>query len=359
MKFISNLSYSLLFSCFFLIACGGKGKIDIDIPETDTLRAGEYRNPVFTPVLADPSVIRDRESKWFYAYGTQDDWADGKGPRFVPVLKSNDLMKWEIVGSAFTNRPAWKPDGFIWAPDINYVDGKYHLYYSLSTWGDPNPGIGLATADRPEGPFEDEGKIFDSYSIDVPNSIDPFYVEEDGKKYLFWGSFSTASNQGTYAIELASDGKGIKTGATKVKIAAGDFEAVTIHKKDGYYYFLGSKGSCCEGAQSQYHVLVARSQNLLGPYTDRSGRNIVERGNGTLILQGNQQIAGPGHTSNIITDKNGKDWILYHAIDVNQGKLSNGVSRRMLMLDEVVWQDGWPQINRQTPSLGIKKGPEF
>src|SRR5690606_40576250 len=62
---------------------------------------------------------------------------------------SSDLVDWQVVGQAFEQKPFWKKDGGIWAPDINLVNGKYHLYYAYSTWGDPNPGIGVAVADQP------------------------------------------------------------------------------------------------------------------------------------------------------------------------------------------------------------------
>jgi len=183
----------------------------------------------------------------------------------------------------------------------------------------------------------------------VTNSVDPFYIQDKGKKYLFWGSFSDAPEQGIYVIELSSDGKAIKPD-TKHKIAAGDFEASTVHKRNGYYYFIGSKGSCCEGVNSSYHVLVARSKRLLGPYLDKQGKDITTRGNGSLILQKNEEFVGTGHTSAILTDDHGRDWIYYHAIQANKGKLKNGTNRRVLMLDEVIWVDGWPTIDHKVPS---------
>src|SRR5690606_21355767 len=252
----------------------------------------------------------DPKSKLFYAYGTEDHWGDQKGSRLVPVLESEDLIQWKYVGEAFQKKSSWKKAGGIWAPDINYINGQYYLYYSYSTWGDKDPGIGLAIADSPKGPFLDQGKLFSSSDIGVPNSIDPFYYTEKGKSYLFWGSFSRLPTQGTYAIELTEDGKDVKHRARKTKIAAGDFEAVMIHKRKGYYYFFGSKGSCCNGSGSTYHVLVARSKDLLGPYVDRQGRSILERGNGSLFLKGNGTYVGPGHNSGVISDKNGNDWIL-------------------------------------------------
>ncbi|WP_257668383.1 family 43 glycosylhydrolase [Parapedobacter tibetensis] len=344
-----------------IIASCGKSAGD-NVPEDKKPSNGHkttYVNPVFEPILADPSVIRDSESGDFYAYGTQDNWGDGQGSRLMPILRSVDLANWKVVGQAFTEKPAWKEAGGLWAPDVNYVDGKYHLYYSYSTWGDPNPGIGVAVADKPSGPFIDQGKLFTSEEVDVPNSIDPHFFEDDGKRYLFWGSFSNAPTQGTYGVRLADNGLSVPDLDEKFKIAAGDFEAVMIHKRDDYYYFFGSKGSCCDGANSQYHVLVARSKNLTGPYLDKVGKDIAERDNGTLLLQGNDRIVGPGHNSRIITDSEGIDWLLYHGIDRTKGKVPSGASRRMLMLDKLIWTDGWSEIEGHSPSTTSKKGPVF
>lgn len=322
-------------------------------------QVGQYANPVFEPILADPSVIRDPESGDFYAYGTQDNWGDGNGSRLMPVIRSSDLVNWAVVGQAFQTQPTWKNEGGLWAPDVNYINGKFHLYYSYSTWGDPNPGIGVAVAEKPNGPFVDQGKLFDSRDVNVPNSIDPHYFEDGGKAYLFWGSFSNAATQGTYGVELAEDGLSVPSLDAKFRIAAGDVEAVMIHKRGDYYYFFGSKGSCCEGADSRYHVVVARSTDLRGPYLDKDRRDMNERGHGTLLLQGNETYAGPGHNARIITDDQGTDWFLYHGIDRTQGKVSSGASRRVLMLDQLDWVDGWPEIKGSTPSTTPQPAPQF
>ena len=96
----------------------------------------------------------------------------------------------------------FEPKGNLWAPDINKIGDKYVLYYSMSCWGGEwTCGIGVATADKPEGPFVDHGMMFRSNEIGVQNSIDPFYIEDGGRKYMFWGSF-----RGIYGIELTADG---------------------------------------------------------------------------------------------------------------------------------------------------------
>lgn len=355
---ILNIDQYCLVLLLTLAGCSGSDRSG-DRSVSDDNRNDTYVNPVFEPVLADPTVVRDPESGLFYAYGTQDDWGDGQGSRLIPILQSADLVDWRVAGQAFTTKPAWKDKGGIWAPDVSVVDGIYYLYYAYSTWGDPNPGIGVATSDRPTGPFQDHGKLFTSEEVDVPNSIDPYLYVTDDARYLFWGSFSNAPTQGTFAVKLSDDGLSVPDLSAKVKIAAGDFEAVAIHRRGDYYYFFGSKGSCCEGANSQYHILVARSEHLLGPYLDRAGRPITERGNGTLLLQGNDRIAGPGHNSRIITDDAGTDWLIYHGIDRTKGKVASGASRRMLMLDRLEWRDGWPEIPGGTPSMTSQPAPVF
>ncbi|MCD7936668.1 MAG: family 43 glycosylhydrolase [Tannerellaceae bacterium] len=294
-----------------------------------------YTNPVIATSLPDPTIIQ-AEDGYFYLYATED-------IRNLPIYRSEDLVNWSFVGTAFTNasRPVFEQDGGLWAPDINYINGKYVLYYSMSVWGGEwTCGIGVAVADKPEGPFTDLGKLFRSNEIEVQNSIDPFYIEEDGKKYLFWGSF-----RGIYAIELSEDGLFLMPDAEKKRIAGTAFEGTYIHKRGGYYYLFASVGSCCEGVRSTYQLVVGRSESLFGPYVDPQGRDMMD--NGYLIVAGNnERFVGNGHCSEIVQDKKGNDWIFYHGIDTSN---PNG---RVLLLDQVKWDaDGWPYVEGGTPSL--------
>ncbi|AHM62249.1 beta-xylosidase [Flammeovirgaceae bacterium 311] len=319
-------------------------------PDEDPL---SYTNPVFTPVLADPSVVRAGE--YFYAYGTEDNWGSEGGYRLVPVIRSADLVNWTFMNNAFRQKPDWKEQGGIWAPDVTPVGNSYYMYYSYSTWGDQNPGVGLAIAETPTGPFVDQGKVFLSDEIGVENSIDPFYIEEGGEKYLFWGSF-----HGIYAVALTEDGRGVS--GDKVEIADTHLEGVYIYKKGDYYYLFASEGSCCDGANSTYRLRVGRSSSLLGPYVDKQGNDLKAGPYGEVILQTNREaygFAGPGHNSEIITDDEGTDWILYHAIKKTNPYLDNGTNRRALMLDKLLWEEGWPTIHNEQPSLTQQEGPVF
>jgi arabinan endo-1,5-alpha-L-arabinosidase len=307
-----------------------------------------YENPVFEPVLADPSVVRADDGT-FYAYGTEDDWGDGEGSRLVPIVRSADLVSWEHVGEALPTRPNWHA-GFVWAPDVSRFGDKYLLYYAISTWGDRNPGIGVATADHPAGPFEDHGKLFDSDEIGVPNSIDPQLVVEADTPYLVWGSF-----HGLWGIELAEDARSLA--GEKFPIADERFEAPYIIERDGAYWLFASLGSCCEGERSTYHVAVGRADALEGPYLDRDGADLL-RGGGTVLIEGGEAFVGPGHNT-VVQDDAGDDWLVYHAIDPEQPRLRGGATRRPMMLDRISWEDGWPAIAGNVPSSDRKPAPHI
>jgi arabinan endo-1,5-alpha-L-arabinosidase len=152
---------------------------------SDTV-SGTYRNPVFEPVLADPTVVRGTGG-WFYVYGTTTHWHDGSGRQVVPVLRSRDLVGWEHVGAVFEDVPQWL-DGAnsVWAPHVVSFDGRYHLYYSLVNTDDfpDGRGIGVATAEHPTGPFTDHGAVVRSEQIGVSDSIDPAILVEDGTPTL-------------------------------------------------------------------------------------------------------------------------------------------------------------------------------
>ena len=297
-----------------------------------------YSNPIIQRSLPDPTIIKADDGN-FYLYATED-------IRNTPIYKSADLVNWDFTGTAFTknSRPDFEPDGGLWAPDINYINGKYVLYYSMSVWGGEwTCGIGVAVSDSPEGPFTDMGKLFRSNEIGVQNSIDPYYIEENGRHYLFWGSF-----RGIYAIELTNDGLSLKPDAVKQQIAGTAYEGVYIHKRNNWFYLFASIGSCCEGVNSTYTTVVGRADNLFGPYSDRNNQLMMENHHEEIIRR-NDRFAGTGHNSEIVEDDAGNSWIFYHAVDLQNPK------GRVLMLDEIQWEDGWPLVEGNSPSLTWRK----
>lgn len=321
-----------------------------------------YKNPVYGSDFPDPTVQRAPDGT-FYAYATG-----------CQCQKSSNLTKWSSV-SGVLSRPTWNDSTYVkdgntktdyysmWAADVNYVDGKYICYYASALWGNGSrTGIGVAVGTSPSK-FTDKGKVFRSTEIGVKNSIDPCYVEEFDKKYLVWGSFNDIC-----IAELTEDGLAIKgfnplnnpvsgnwtrhKGVTK--IAGGAFEGAMIYKRGSYYYLFCSVGSCCEGANSTYRTVVGRATNIKGPYVNKQGGQMTAD-NYTTIISGNERWKGPGHNSEIITDDNGDDWLLYHSYDTN-----NGCKGRLMLLDKITWDDkGWPTVNDGHPSSDAMPAPVF
>ncbi|MCQ2143743.1 MAG: family 43 glycosylhydrolase [Bacteroidales bacterium] len=302
---------------------------------------GFYTNPVYKPTSPDPTVQEGPDGA-FYLSSTE---SRGK----VTVKRSTNLVDWEYWSDIFNggNRPSFVDGGNVWAPDISRNGDSYVTYYSMSTWGGEwAAGIGRAVATEIDGVWTDLGKLFISTEIGVQNSIDPFFIDDGGKKYLFWGSF-----HGIFCIELDGNGTDIAKDALPVQVAGTAYEGTYILKRDGYYYLFASTGSCCAGMRSTYQTVVGRSENLLGPYLDRDGRPMLEN-NHEVVITGSAAFAGPGHNSEIVTDDKGESWILYHSywwLDPKGG--------RKLMLDKVGWtSDGWPFLpGGGEPSIVARK----
>ena len=313
-----------------------------------TETATTYRNPVFEEVFADPSAVRTPDGA-FYAYATYHPWGDGDArphSRLIPIARSRDLVNWAYAGAAFESRPDWRDAAGLWAPDINRHRGRYVLYYSYAEFGDPDPGIGVGVSDSPEGPFEDRGRLLQSSTVGVPNSIDPCMVRTDDGPYLFWGS-----KRGIHGAPLADDG--LSLAGETFRIAGDGVEAASLVERDGRHYFFGSRGTCCAGADSTYHVVVGRSDALDGPYVNRDGQSLLDAP-GTTVLHGDDTFAGPGHGT-VVRGVAGDDWLLYHAYE-RSNPWKGKAPGRVLMLDRIVWRDGWPTVETRTPS-GVAPAP--
>lgn len=301
-----------------------------------------YTNPVITfSSAADPTVIRTEDG--FYLYATQTD------KYWVPIYFSKDLVNWEFKRTAFRNatKPQIPGGGAFWAPEIRHINGKYVLYFSWAKWGDGDASYtAVATSDSPLGDFVNSKELLTKEDFGS-NCIDQFYYEEDNKKYMFVGSFN-----GIYVTELTDDGLSVKrnengTPTLKKQVCGKAFEGINIYKKNGYYYLFASINNCCDGERSRYKVVVGRSQDLLGPYLDKSGKDMINNA-WELVLEGDgQKFFGPGHNSIIVQDDAGTDWMIYHSYVKENGE----VGGRLGMLDRVLWtEDGWPYIKNCVPS---------
>ena len=327
----TSLATSAWASCNLVHAEEG----DFNPTALESLRAG----------VPDPAAIEARDGSGYYVYAT------GHG---VVIWHSKDLRNWKRIGRVFERHvPAWSEQAIpgcdgIWAPDIQYMDGRYYLYYSVSTFGSQRSVIGLAvnqTLDpaNPSYRWEDRGLVLESRPERSDyNAIDPaMFADDDGKAYLYWGSYWT----GIKGVEInRRTGKPPSSQPPNTALArrsprgdTPDIEAPFVIKRKGYYYLMASWDFCCAGTDSSYKVVIGRSKKPLGPFTDQDQRPMLD-GGGTVMLASDVRWRGPGHNSFLQTRQG--DFIVHHTYDANQVRKG-----RILQVRPVTWNaDGWPEV---------------
>ena len=252
---------------------------------------------------------------------------------------STNLTTWNNAPTPLA-LPAWAATATgatnLWAPDISYFGGVYHLYYAASTFGSNKSCIGQATrAALDSGSWADQGMVLCSNmgETDNWNAIDPNVVVDDaGTPWLEFGSFWS----GLKLVKLTSTGARADTMLYSLANGAnsrGSLEGGWIFKRCGYYYLFSSWGACCSGAYD-YNIRVGRSTTVTGPYVDQAGTSLMS-GGGTLLVQGDASWTATGH--NAVITYNNKTYNVYHAL---KGSSSGAATLRIA---ELVWDaNGWP-----------------
>lgn len=279
----------------------------------------------------DPMVLEANGK--FFLFATGDNLA---------AKTSNDLVAWQAAPEPLPRavRPAWVAEQVpgvsnLWAPDASYFGGRYHLYYSASTFGSNRSCIGhLSRASLTEGTWTDEGSVICSKTSDDYNAIDPnVIVDEAGTPWLAFGSFWSGIKLIKLDEQGARDGTSLTALASRPS-ASGALEAPFLVRRCGYYYLFVSWDSCCKGADSTYHVRVGRSRSLSEPFVDKDDKPLLQ-GGGSLVVQGGPRYKGPGHNAVLFT-KDGS-YHVYHAYDAS----NDGAP--VLRISELAWDpQGWP-----------------
>ena len=297
-----------------------------------------------TPVH-DPAIIKQGDTYYLFTTSQEN---EKKG--LIHIRSSKDLVTWKREPSAFTEIPAWAKKAIkgtvgIWAPDVSYSNGRYRVYYSVSTFGSNRSAIGLATTasldpSDPNYGWRDEGEVFSSNKSDPYNAIDAnIVVDREGGHWMSFGSFWTGLKM--FRIDPAT-GKRLpgdkKLHSIAQRRTPGAVEAPFIVERNGYYYLFASYDFCCRGEKSTYYTIVGRSRDVTGPYVDAEGKSLMQ-GYGQVVLHADldktKRWRGPGHVS-ILRD-GPKDYIVYHAYDAR----NKGVPT--LRIAPLGWTaDGWP-----------------
>ena len=259
--------------------------------------------------IHDPSTVIQCDGK-YYTYGT------GGNP-----LVSDDGWTW---------RRGVVPLRTGAAPDVIHIADRYYMYISGVTmiWSktlDPN---------SPDYKWEDGGNIVGYESQgDFINPIDPgaFLDPNTGRLWLTYGSYFGF----TRVVELdPNTGKRLHPDQPPANIGV-NLEATDMIYRDGWYYLLGTHGSCCRGADSGYNIRVGRSKNITGPFLDDEGIDMIQ-GGGKLLITSGGRVVGPGHFGLLDLSDGVQKFSMHWEADLDRGGAS------VLDIRPLLWKDGWP-----------------
>ena len=271
------------------------------------------------PFIHDPSTIVECDGK-YYTFGT-----GGGG------LISEDGWTW--------NSGAQRPGGGA-APDALKIGDRYLIAYSatggglggghagrvLTMWNktlDPeSPDFKFTEAIEVAKSIQDE----DCDAIDAGLLLDP----TTGKLWLTYGTYF-----GHIRLVELDPKTGERVKGNKAKNVAIDCEASTMMYKDGWYYLLGTHGTCCDGGNSTYNIVCGRSKKVTGPFIDNVGRDMME-GGGRMVIAGSGRTWGAGHFGRYVVADGIEKMSLHWEADLDQG------GRSVLAIRPIIWKNGWP-----------------
>ncbi|BGP38124.1 hypothetical protein JCM10450v2_002059 [Rhodotorula kratochvilovae] len=245
----------------------------------------------------DPSIVKMPNGSYLLV---------GTG-KTIPTFISSDRLTWDKIGEAF---PDGAPEAAlalagnkdVWAPDISYIGGTYYMYYSTSTFGTQKSAIWLATSSTGlPGSWCDKGKVLESKEGDPYNAIDAhLFFASTGSWHLTWGSYW----DGIFLGDIdPKTGLLASTEFTNLaaRPGAGVIEAPWLLERNGAFYLFTSWDQCCQGVNSTYHMRVATSLSLRGPYFDSAGRPALD-GHMDVLMDSHDEVYGPGGQSLLVDE---------------------------------------------------------
>jgi beta-xylosidase len=280
------------FGLLFLISSCSSSK------KASTGNTAHSGNPLFQGWYADPEATIFGNEYWIYPTYS----APYNEQVFLDAFSSGDLLAWKkhphIIDTAAVK---WARRA-MWAPAIVKKENKYYLFFSANDIQNEQQtgGIGVAVANKPEGPFKDLlGKPLLDKIYNRAQPIDQFiFHDNDGRYYMIyggWGRCNIARLKADFSgLESFEDGNTVKEITPK-----GYVEGPFMFKRNNKYYFMWSEGGW---GGPNYRVAYAISNSVFGPF-ERIG---------TVLQQDSAVATGAGHHSVIHVEKNDKWYIVYH-----------------------------------------------
>ena len=272
------------------------------------------------PFIHDPSTIMECDGK-YYTFGTR-----GGG------LISEDGWTW--------NSGAVRPGGGA-APDAIKIGDRYLIVYG-STGGGLGGGhdgkintMWNKTLDpnSPDFKYTESIVVAESKNMEDNDAIDPGLLLDptDGRLWLSYGTYF-----GFIRLIELDPKTGDRVKGNKAIDIAIDCEATDLEYRDGWYYLLGTHGTCCDGANSTYNIVVGRSKKVTGPYLDNMGRDMLKGGGKMVISSGGGRVNGAGHFGRTVLENGVEKMSLHYEADLDQS------GRSVLGIRPILWKNGWP-----------------
>lgn len=271
------------------------------------------------PFIHDPSTIMECDGR-YYTFGTR-----GGG------LISEDGWTWNPGGE--------RPGGGA-APDAIKIGDRYLVVYGATGGGLGGGHNGKIltmwnkTLDpkSPDFKFSEPIVVAQSDGIEDNDAIDPGLLLDpnDGRLWCSYGTYF-----GFIRLIELDPKTGARVEGNKAIDIAIDCEATDLEYRDGWYYLLGTHGTCCDGANSTYNIVVGRSKKVTGPYLDNVGRDML-KGGGKMVLAAEGKLIGPGHFGRFIVEDGVEKVSCHYEADLDQGGYS------VLGIRPLLWKDGWP-----------------
>jgi arabinan endo-1,5-alpha-L-arabinosidase len=269
------------------------------------------------PFIHDPSTIMECDGKYF-TFGT-----GGGG------LISNDGWTWYGGGV--------RPGGGA-APDAIKIGDRYLIIYGATGGSSNHKGAILTMWNKtldpasPDFKYSEPVVVATSDGYEENDAIDPSVLLDPttGRLWMTYGTYF-----GFIRLVELDPKTGKRVAGNKAVDVAITCEASTLVYRDGWYYLLATHGSCCDGPNSTYNVVVGRSKKITGPYLDNVGRSMLE-GGGKMVIATRGKLIGPGHFGHLILEKGVEKMSIHYEADLDQG------ARSVLGILPLTWKDGWP-----------------
>ena len=271
------------------------------------------------PYIHDPSTIILCDGK-YYTFGT-----GGGG------LISEDGWTWH--GGAV------RPGGGV-APDVIHIGDRYYMAYAKGGGGlagghASNVYVMWTRTLDPKSPdfgFKDETIVASSDGVEDCDAIDPAFLLDptDGRLWLSYGTYF-----GFIRLVELDPKTGLRMPGNQALDIAIDCEATAMMYRDGWYYLLGTHGTCCDGPNSTYNIRVGRSRTVTGPYVDNMGIPML-KGGGKLVVAANDHLVGPGHFGLLDLGEGVQKFSCHYEADLDRS------GRSVLGIRPLLWKDGWP-----------------